>query len=178
MPINKRVLKKGHRARRFTEQQIAEAVEKAGGILTSAARKLGCAPGTIYDYLKRFPALGDVVTDAREGTLDLAESKLIEQIKKDNLTAIIFFLKTQGRSRGYSDRPEDAHFPGAGADQIGRSFGRSQAFGPVGRWHETREYPVRLDQLIALATAHRAGQLLDVIGRYAILLVSEFVVNL
>ena len=106
MPINKRVLKKGHRAQRFTEQQIAEAVEKAGGILTSAARNLGCDPSTIYSYLQRFPALGDVVTAAREGTLDLAESKLIEQIKKNNLTAIIFFLKTQGKSRGYIERSE------------------------------------------------------------------------
>ena len=41
-----------------------------------------------------------------ESSVDLAESKLIEAIKDGNLTAIIFFLKTQGKSRGYSERSE------------------------------------------------------------------------
>ena len=79
---------------------------EAGGILTTAARKLGCASCTVYEYLQRFPALKDVLAEARESSVDLAESKLIEAIKADNLTAIIFYLKTQGKSRGYSERSE------------------------------------------------------------------------
>jgi len=39
----------------------------------------------------------------------LTQSPVIEAIKAGNLTAIIFFLKTRGKSRGYSERSEFGH---------------------------------------------------------------------
>ena len=47
-----------------------------------------------------------MLTEARENTLDFVESKLMKAIDDGNLTAIIFFLKTRGKSRGYSERSE------------------------------------------------------------------------
>ena len=88
---------------------MACALTAAGGLVTSSAKRLGCNPKTVYRYIERFPALKDVLTEARESSVDLAESKLIEAIKDGNLTAIIFFLKTQGKSRGYSERNEFGH---------------------------------------------------------------------
>ena len=38
--------------------------------------------------------------------LDYAESKLVENIGKGDTTAIIFTLKTKGKSRGYIERSE------------------------------------------------------------------------
>jgi hypothetical protein len=38
--------------------------------------------------------------------LDLAESKLHEEILGGNTAAIIFFLKTKGKKRGYVERQE------------------------------------------------------------------------
>jgi len=61
---------------------------------------------SVYEYIKRYPALKGVLSEAREGSLDLAESKLMEAINAGNLTAIIFFLKTQGKKRGYVERSE------------------------------------------------------------------------
>ena len=43
---------------------------------------------------------------ARESSVDLAESELMKAIRAGNMTAIIFFLKTQGRSRGYVERSD------------------------------------------------------------------------
>ena len=106
MPTKQAAKKRGHRPQRFTEEQVAQAVMEAGGILTTAARRLGCASCTVYEYLERFPALKGVLGEARESSVDLAESKLMEAINAGNLTAIIFFLKTQGKSRGYSERSE------------------------------------------------------------------------
>ena len=88
---------------------MARALTAAGGLVTSAAKRLGCAPKTVYRYIERFPALKDVLGEARESSVDLAESKLMEAINAGNLTAIIFFLKTQGKSRGYSERSEFGH---------------------------------------------------------------------
>ncbi len=101
--------KRGGRRAEFTQVQVAGALTAASGLVTSAARRLGCNPKTVYRNIERFPALRDVLTEARESSIDLAESKLMEAIKAGNLTAIIFFLKTQGKSRGYSERSEFGH---------------------------------------------------------------------
>ena len=42
----------------------------------------------------------------RERTKDFVENKFFEQVKNGNMTAIIFFLKTQCKDRGYSERKE------------------------------------------------------------------------
>ena len=46
----------------------------ARGILTTAARKLDCASCTVYQYIERYPSLKDVLSEARESTLDFVES--------------------------------------------------------------------------------------------------------
>jgi len=59
-----------------------------------------------------YPSLKEVLSEAREIALDHVESKLMKAIDDGNLTAIIFFLKTQGKSRGYSERSEFGHTAG------------------------------------------------------------------
>jgi len=86
--------------------EIAEALLKCAGILSNAAEELGCKRATLVKYLERHPDLAKVRDHAREVTLDLAESKLVDKIKKGNLGAIIFFLKTQGKQRGYVERQQ------------------------------------------------------------------------
>ena len=96
----------GGRRAEFTQAQVARAVAAAGGFVTSAAKRLGCDPKTVYRYMERYAPLKDVLGEARESSVDLAESKLMEAINAGNLTAVIFFLKTQGKSRGYVERSE------------------------------------------------------------------------
>ena len=50
------------------------------------------------------PALITALTEARETMLDTAESVLYSKILAGDITALIFFLKTQGKSRGYIER--------------------------------------------------------------------------
>ena len=70
--------------------------------------------------MERYPSLKEVLSDAREDALDLAESKLMKAIDDGNITAIIFFLKTRGKSRGYSERSEFGH--GTGGEPIKVTF--------------------------------------------------------
>lgn len=90
----------------YSKTQIKEAIEAAGGIVVDAAGKLGCTPKTIYQYIKRHPDLEDARNEAREITLDLAESELIKKIKAGDTTCIIFYLKTQGKHRGYVEKQD------------------------------------------------------------------------
>lgn len=89
---------------RFTQQQVADALVAAGGVQTEAAKILGCSKTTLNGYIRRYPALQDVMHQAKEEMIDLAESQLHNKIRDGNMTAIIFFLKCQAKQRGYVEK--------------------------------------------------------------------------
>ena len=91
---------------RITKDKVQRAIVKSKGLLSFASQLLGCNRSTIYDYLEKWPDLKQTVADQREGLVDIAESRLLGNIDKGDTTAIIFFLKTQGRARGYVERQE------------------------------------------------------------------------
>lgn len=98
---------------KFTAEQIANALIEAKGFVSVAAKNLGCAPNTVRNYIKRYATCAQAVEDTREEMKDFAESKLFTEIKNGNITAIIFYLKTQAKDRGYVERTEQT---GAGGE--------------------------------------------------------------
>jgi c-di-GMP-related signal transduction protein len=97
----------------YTDAQIVKAVRKAAGMVSVAARALGCDTQTIYNRMKTSDEVRRAVDDARDDLLDRAESKLLEEIDNNNITAIIFALKTVGKKRGYVERQEHTGADGA-----------------------------------------------------------------
>lgn len=90
-------------ARRFTQQQVIDALEATRGLVTLAAAHLHCAPNTIYAFVDRFPRVRAARDAARERQLDVAEAKLFQSIDRGELPAITFLLRTLGRHRGYGE---------------------------------------------------------------------------
>ena len=82
MPTKPTAKKKGHRPQQFTEEQVAQAVTEAKGMVTAAACRLGCNPSTIYDYFKRYPDLKVALNGARESAIDFVESSLMKAIEE------------------------------------------------------------------------------------------------
>lgn len=91
-------------AQQYSAEQMIEAIKAANGIIATAARRLGCDRSTVYAYINKYKTVAAARDEARETTLDWVESKLMEQIGVGNMTAIIFYLKTQGKQRGYIER--------------------------------------------------------------------------
>jgi len=73
-----------------------------------ASRSLGIARPTLYKWIKMHN-LDTSLREGREQMLDLAENKLATKINDGDTTALIFFLKTQGKSRGYVEKQEIDH---------------------------------------------------------------------
>ncbi|MSR24617.1 MAG: hypothetical protein EXR96_05955 [Nitrospiraceae bacterium] len=73
-------------------------------MISVAARLIGCSRQTIYDSLKRHPEIKEVVSEERELMMDMAELKLLDAVVKGQPWAILFYLKTQGKSRGYVEK--------------------------------------------------------------------------
>lgn len=92
--------------REETVKKIIAALDESSGLLTLAAKKAGYSYMTICRYVHDYPAVKDAVTAAKERMLDFTEGKLYEKIKAGDNIAILFYLKTQGKSRGYIERSE------------------------------------------------------------------------
>jgi hypothetical protein len=60
----------------------------------------------MHNYVRRYATVAAEVTSQRDVLLDMTEAKLFEQVNRGNITAIIFTLKTLGKSRGYIERQE------------------------------------------------------------------------
>lgn len=61
---------------------------------------------TVYTWIESYATAQQALQNARESALDNAESILYKKILDGDTTALIFFLKTQGKNRGYSERHE------------------------------------------------------------------------
>ena len=92
-----------------TAEQVIKAIEDAHGILTVAAQNLGVSRMTVYRYCKRYPTIQQALDEEREKWIDNAEMQLIKAVNKGSIPAIMFFLKTVGKSRGYVERQEVQH---------------------------------------------------------------------
>lgn len=92
--------------RKFTAEQVAEALRAAGGLVTVTADRLGCTPLTVRHYMQKCPTVRQAWEDASDRILDFGESKLIERVREGEGWAICFLLKTKGRKRGYVERQE------------------------------------------------------------------------
>ena len=88
------------------KKAMLKALEDALGVVTMACRTVGIDRTTHYDWLKDDEAYRMAVADLKEVALDFAESKLHQSIRNGSDTATIFFLKTQGKKRGYIEKTE------------------------------------------------------------------------
>ncbi len=90
----------------FTAEQVAAAIREARGLQTAAAARLGCTRQTIARYIKKYETVRTAYEEANERQIDTAEAALFKQISEGNVTAIIFYLKTKGKKRGYVEKQE------------------------------------------------------------------------
>jgi hypothetical protein len=90
----------------YTAEQCIAAAAGSRGFVTTVAKRLGCSRTYVYKLIEKFSTFADAIKDEREGLKDFAEGKLMTEIDGGNITAIIFYLKTQAKDRGYVERQE------------------------------------------------------------------------
>ena len=101
------------------KKELLEALAKSKGIVSTACESVGLSRTTFYDYVNTDPEFAQAVDDINEKSIDFVESKLFEKINGVTIsageaiytqppsdTAIIFFLKTRAKKRGYVEKSE------------------------------------------------------------------------
>lgn len=99
----------------FSKERFEMAIKDSMGIKTGIAQRVGCSRQTVENALERWPDLQTMIADERTSIIDLAETKLMQQISGGELRAILFTLETLGKDRGWTKRTE---VTGAGGERL------------------------------------------------------------
>ena len=90
----------------FTAKQFINAIPKTGGIVSAIAKKVGCSWDTAKKYITTYPTIASAYANECESVLDMAESKVISMMNKEDGAMLRYYLSTKGKSRGYVERKE------------------------------------------------------------------------
>ena len=91
---------------KFSTDRLITLIDEYSGNLSAVSRALGVNRLTVYRFMEKHPTVKQALSEAREKMIDNVESKLYSKALDGDTTAMIFFLKTQGKSRGYVERQE------------------------------------------------------------------------
>ena len=109
------------------KKAFIEVFRRNTGNIKATCEKVGMGRTTYYNRIDDDKDFETEVQNVNEELIDYAESQLHTKISQGNLTAIIFFLKCKGQTRGY---PRSARAPClAAAGTSPRSACRSRGSG-------------------------------------------------
>lgn len=87
--------------RRYKVSEVETALRASGGLITEAAKALGCDRKTVARYLDRYPRLRKVADEFEEHVKDIAVGQLYKLIEKGHPPTIRWYLGTKAIDRGY-----------------------------------------------------------------------------
>lgn len=94
---------------KHTPAAVVEALKATGGLVYLAAERLDLSASAVYRYAERHPSVREAMEHQKGRRLDAAESSLWKAIENGEAWAVCFYLKTQGKHRGYVVPRQDLH---------------------------------------------------------------------
>lgn len=88
------------------KKRVLEALNKSLGIVTSACNAANVSQTQFYEWKRTDADFAEAVKMIDNKQLDYVEGKLFENIKDNDTQSILFYLRTKGKSRGYTERTE------------------------------------------------------------------------
>lgn len=89
------------------KEDFLAALSRCRGIVSRAAEATGVSRTTYYNWRREDASFRSRADAVLEEQADFVEGALLERIAAGDTTAIIFYLKTKGRRRGYSEKGGD-----------------------------------------------------------------------
>lgn len=122
--------------RNATAKRIIKALQEAHGLTTVAAKKAGVTHQTLQRYIRDFPTVAEAKKESQETLLDFAESTLYQKIRDGETASLLFFLKCQGKARGYVERSE---ITGANGGPVEVTNARAKLIAKLSHYDVTEE---------------------------------------
>ena len=108
---------------KYTTTQVIQAIRETKGLVSLAAKRLNCHPDTVRRYAARYPTVAAALREERAAMTDVAELALYSAIQRGEPWAVTFYLKTQGKDRGYTERIDVIHSVREEAYRIAEQMG-------------------------------------------------------
>ena len=109
-------------SRGYDREQVIEAIEGCGGIMSTVAKRLDCAWDTAKGYVEKWVSTKQAFENEREQFLDACESVLVQNVRLDmskqkagetvDTADEKWVLARLGKRRGYVERTEQEHSGG------------------------------------------------------------------
>ena len=94
----------GNYIKKYSTKLIYDSLIKNNGLITYAARDVGCENHTISLRIKKSKVLQDLMKRIKEIILDTGENFIHEAIVNGDLETIKWYFKYHGRDRGYTEK--------------------------------------------------------------------------
>jgi len=78
---------------RYKQHQVIEALQRSNGLVTQAAKILGCNYHTVQNYINNFKAIKAAHVACREKLGDLAEHNLVKAMINEDIGVSQWYLK-------------------------------------------------------------------------------------
>jgi uncharacterized UPF0160 family protein len=85
----------------ISTDDVKKAISASGAILTHASQLLNVERRELVDYIETHKSVQKHIEETKDKCLDLAETMLMQLVKKGNFPALCFYLKCQGKDRGW-----------------------------------------------------------------------------
>jgi hypothetical protein len=88
---------------KYKFSDIVKVYEKSLCNVTVTCNKLGLNRVYFYNLLDRYPKFKQKIEQAREVQIDFVENAFMKLVEDNNPQAIIHYMKTVGKKRGYNE---------------------------------------------------------------------------
>ncbi len=97
------------------KRELLDAMQQNGGFAYASAKLIGVPYSTVHYWMHNDPGFMKEYEEIKGRLLDRMEQELIQRAmnNKDRDACLLFYLKTQGKHRGYVERTESTGANGA-----------------------------------------------------------------
>ena len=85
---------------------VEDKLRELRGNMAAVGRVFGVTRQAVADFVSRHAKRREVFVEARASMLDDAENSLYDAVVRGEAWAVFFYLKTQGKKRGYVEKYE------------------------------------------------------------------------
>jgi hypothetical protein len=90
----------------ISKKRFLEILRDNKGNVSVSCKVANISRGTYYKWINKDNKFKKECESIKDETLEFVESKLMEKIESGDLGAIIFYLKTQGKKKGWNEKFE------------------------------------------------------------------------
>lgn len=90
-------------ARKYTKDEVLEAIEGSAGILLTVSKRLQCTWDTAQRWINKWEETKTALKNEGEKVLDMAEGQVYKAIQANDLQTAKWVLARKGKERGWGE---------------------------------------------------------------------------